>query len=145
MGKKAESFCMLHFRCVEFFFLLGYIQRKHALHKTINELRTMKKIAQNWSENMKPQTSTGKPMFIYLMIILILTNNDPFWGINLYCFISPCIDCTVVFERRTCIWHFSTTFIYSCCVPFLVILWTWFHFFCCCCWIVAFSGIHKKL
>lgn len=92
MGKKADSFCMLHFRCVEFVFLHGYIQRKHVLHKTISELRTIKKIAQNWSENMKPQTSTGKSKFMYLMIILTLTIKDPFCGTYFYCFISPCIN-----------------------------------------------------
>lgn len=107
----------------------------------------MKKIAQNWLENMKPQTCYWKiDVYIYMWwFILIRTMNYPFWSANFNCFISPCVDYTVVFERRTCVWYFPTAFLYSCFGPFLVILWTRFYFCCSCCWFVACRRIHVNL
>lgn len=76
MGKKADNLCILHFRCVEFVFFLGYIQRKHVLHKTISELWTMKKLHKTglkiWNHKHQLENRCLYIWWLYLFLPLMI-------------------------------------------------------------------------
>lgn len=114
------------------------------MKQLMNGIIILSEISQIWL--VITNFETDKLIWIHLMLYnSILTNNPHMWSTNFYCFISPCINNTVVYEWRTWVWDFFTAFPCSCFVPFIDILRTWFHSFSCFSWIIAISRIPKNL
>lgn len=110
-------------------------------------VKNKEKNAQNWFEIIILQTCNWKIDFcIYDDLYLIVPWIIRFGAQTLIVsFLHALIMYTVVFKRRTCVWHFPTASLYSCFNPILVILWTRFYVCCNCCWFVACRRIHVNL